>query len=443
MRWKLWMTIILESTSKNRNMNYQRIVKYQSPLDSLSNFIILLNVNLNHKNEVFLNKAYIEKKKYDSLAIKIIRGLDIHFRDYPLVRTARSKISQKELAKIAKDLSIYDFVKTNREWILKINEKLVDKAIYRDNVAYKIVDYKNRAIIYNYVEEFKKENAKHEITNFNFDFNNSNKLKLRIFNVGQANCSCLYVDKNIHTLFDIGDMHRNYSLSKTIKEADNFDIIISHFDNDHINASKRLFKKAKNNVTLYFPSWEPVKNLNTMAQFLLLGACISNYNLVPLDLNSSQKNNVRGVDVFQGVLQTKNALKLSERNARCLISQINHGEESILIPGDALYDNFPIAFKPTKMIIPHHGCYYDRRIPLSQINIEKLNETFVFCGPSRKYHHPNVTHIGRFFKNSKGKVLRFKNKNLSQNVIYDGMHSINPRKDFTKQIEFNYYDWKF
>jgi len=158
-------------------------------------------------------------------------------------------------------------------------------------------------------------------------------------------------------------------------------------------------------------------------------------------LISSQMNDVRGVNVFQGVPLGNSPIRISERNARCLISQINHGRESILIPGDSLYFNFPTTFQPTKMIIPHHGCYYEGETSLPNINLGKLKETFVFCGPSRKYSHPNVTHIKRFLNSSRDNVFRFKNKKVAQNVIYDGKHAKKGFEDFTTQIDSEYFDW--
>lgn len=207
------------------------------------------------------------------------------------------------------------------------------------------------------------------------------------------------------------------------------EIFISHFDNDHINFGKRLFKKDHANIRIFYPALQDLDSLSISAKIFLVGLSFTKYELCPVALYKNENIDLGIVKIFQGVDVGKD-YNSSLSNSKCLIALIKN-KKSILVPGDALYKNFPISYEPNYLIIPHHGCKLDPDTYLTNIDISNLEEAFVFCGPNRKYKHANLTHL-KYFSDCKIKRFRRTHNQYDGNEIFNGNATIERKDDFTE-----------
>ena len=244
--------------------------------------------------------------------------------------------------------------------------------------------------------------------------------ELRIYNVGQANCSALikYTDTNkkdykVIIVFDLGFQRRfccNKALEEMINKID-FDttILISHYDNDHINnIADHLY------LTTYrwiFPNYDGrgKKALKTFQMLLKVAVkkvgsrTIYNFptpfNFSP-NISIHQYSGKRIGDSYQSTLM----------NSKCLVCKLSIGGKDILIPADALYEEYgdelvlPNGKKYDYIFVPHHGCKYVAKAlagPSLKIwnFIDDNTIGVVMCGKNN-YGHANIDHLSWFsFRN--------------------------------------------
>ena len=244
---------------------------------------------------------------------------------------------------------------------------------------------------------------------------NPDLFELRVYSVGQANCSALikYTDLqksdfNVVVVFDFGleSGKRNAQLNRMINKIDeNTTIIISHFDMDHINnIGKFLLKRT---CRWLFPEHEPRKKkanllyhdlLKTAARKSVNGRQVFSYK-TPYSLSTylriNQNTNNRIAD---------NRYQSTLANAQCIISSLCINDTNVLIPADALYRDFPadvFNYRYNYVLIPHHGCEYGDPVTSHDAYFDSIKEIvnddlegIVMCGKGGiRYGHANTKHL--------------------------------------------------
>lgn len=239
--------------------------------------------------------------------------------------------------------------------------------------------------------------------------------ELRVYSVGQANCSALikYEDEsksnyNVIAVFDFGleSKKKNRKLDEMINKIDeNTTMVISHFHVDHFNniVNFPLTKTCR----WLFPEHEPKKyNSNLLYQSLIKiasrksssGTKVFSYK-APYDLS----NYIRINQNIGSIGDYKHQFSLV--NAQSIIVSLHIENTNVLIPADALYKDFPkdvFSYEYDYVLIPHHGCKYCDKLSAtsSYYNSAKsiiLDKTkgVVMCGyEGKKYGHANTNHLG-------------------------------------------------
>lgn len=283
-----------------------------------------------------------------------------------------------------------------------------------------------------YLEEIKKLNqlAKQYITEYNEKLLSSitetsdnsklikNKLKIakrylkneidriECLNVGQANCSMGYhgEDNQPLAIFDLGVRSGNRSRRYVENRLGQVDgrgiVVISHYDSDHIDGCRYLGEKAADRIWI-LPQKRPnpTQYERMLFNFIKEENCIflNDVKYTDIPYNDTLHSHIVGnLTIYQGNANKIDSCQSTSENARSLICVVEK-EKSILLPGDSLYEEFPIEFDVDYLIVPHHSCYYDKAI--TNINLSKLKEIVVFAGPNKGYHHPDQTHIINLMKN--------------------------------------------
>ena len=291
--------------------------------------------------------------------------------------------------------------------------------------------------------EIKIKDSEH----FPFEFGYSNtSMFLRHYNVGQANMSCLYVNRTPRMIFDLGKsrmcrsaiglLQNELSQTKEMKT-----ILISHYHYDHYNMVRNLPWDVKN-VQFIVP--EPLNNAiacTPLFQELLLRV-INNGLGICFIRNNRLANPIKfgPVLIGQGNQVMRDPNQHSDENSHGLVCFLEHNNNLVYIPGDVLYGDifthFSFPMNPTHVIIPHHSCYYDCHIRISRyINDNNIRESFIFCGPHRGHHHPHESHYS-YYKNItiliNNRRQQFSFRNPRNTQFTDG--KIN-------YLYWDYFDW--
>lgn len=405
-------------------------------------------------DSIILKKYYIDKTNFDLLCNSIKDDNNIKFKHFPKIKEVEYQITLKELFFISKKLDIveqnigFDIERLN-SLISIVNTNLTDKAIVKEKRGYVLENYKNISAVQDkYLKTINQREKSLNKNNLKNIVNEKSRLKYRVFNVGQANCSCLMVDNMPKVVFDLGSSVFNKTLYSFFEKLDDAVIIISHFDNDHVNLAKKLLRKKRKSITILAPFDSDVASLPLNAILLIICSGIANCFLSFVSLEKDKSIDAMPIKVFQGT-NKKDKNQSTERNARCLISLISFRGKEILIPGDSLYEEFPCSFEPNYLIIPHHGCKYlldDNQALLPNINEKKIAQSFVLCGPNRRYKHANATHLKHYWsRDYETVVYRFhsKEKDEYKNLIFDGNEVLRRENDYSKVLKEDYCDWVY
>lgn len=428
-------------------MNIKSFYKYKMPNIKANENVLFISFEF-FDDDLFLRKIYLNKRLFYNLLNYLKSDFETKIiKKYPKLREVTQKIDRSRFLNILELYNIKVAFHPNEQNIDDLNVLLSKKIIFRTNVGFRVIDQEFINLLSEnekkVVNKFKINDKK--MCNSDFIYKNPLKVKLKIYDVGQANCSSLYINDKLTIFFDLGSMKYNSIL---YKDFDNFMdgyVFISHFDNDHINAYNHFFlKKKKRNVKIIFPYEKSIYKLSFNAQIFLFCAYISNYELYPVILkeNNLKIFNNDFITLYQGIYIKSSINKITKRNALSLICQIKHNKNSVLIPGDALYDNFPNYYDINHIIIPHHGCKYNCQKCFTNISENKILKSFVFCGPSKVYKHPNYDHLKHFYNDKKQVVYRFEyNKRKFKSGIFENDKEIKKEDDFTTLINKKYINW--
>lgn len=168
--------------------------------------------------------------------------------------------------------------------------------------------------------------------------------------------------------------------------------------------------KLRDKLTVYCPIPTKIEQLNISAKLFLIFTIKYGCNLrfLKLDKKGKQINNL--LHLYQGNFDNCSNHYCNRINAECIIAFLIINNYRILIPGDSTYECWPITFKPTHLILPHHGCYYDNIIECNkQLKKDNIKKLFVFTGFNKKYKHPQLCHLKLFKKYAKIELFGFDN----------------------------------
>jgi hypothetical protein len=249
---------------------------------------------------------------------------------------------------------------------------------------------------------------------------------LRVFDVGNANCSVLLKEGKPIAVFDIGSRKKSLpdGLIELLEGMKDGLFVISHWDCDHINLNKKLKAAYSANFWL-LPEptirTEEVENLfdslSISGRFLLLPDGVIPPS-APLSFDA--------VSVLQAKPNPMDPNQSTKENAHGLLAEIN-AERTAFIPGDALYQEYPKTFFPDVLIIPHHVCWLkDLTRPPVTVKVKKNAFAIMPVGETGfgyPRYHPNQIHYSLYqdvgcvvlrFDNSDRLVFYKKNKKCKQ-----------------------------
>lgn len=247
-------------------------------------------------------------------------------------------------------------------------------------------------------------------------FKTTSKYKVRVLNVGQANCIFIINQKtNDKIFFDVGrpnpgfcvakkwypnrDLKPNTNVKKNLAYLHNLTpkyIIVSHWHLDHF-AAFNLLNDYGRDCTWILPSIEndkDIKSANRLFKYLAdNGVNIQYINTTPSDGKIYDNNN--GIQIIRCTGQNK-----GNPNARSLMLRI----KDTVFAADCLYEYWPKALKNNlsnvkRLIVPHHCSKQNvKKSGLSESN--KIINSFTLvngkeayiCVGYNKYNHPDGTH---------------------------------------------------
>jgi len=244
----------------------------------------------------------------------------------------------------------------------------------------------------------------------------ANKYELRVYNVGQANCSALieYLDAEqreyrVVAVFDFGlqsKRARNHKLDEMIGKIDEKTIMfVSHFHYDHIN---NLFRNSDIKASHWvIPSLDPMKCKAYKVFQATLFIMALKHHSGKIHVFSTPCRVSRNLTIHQNRGRSKDWYSRGNlTNAQSLVCVLNINNKHVLIPGDALYEEFDaihIGLPFDYVLVPHHCCQYSD--PANTKSSAKIREIIgentvgiVSCGVN-SYGHANVSHLSWFRKN--------------------------------------------
>ena len=239
---------------------------------------------------------------------------------------------------------------------------------------------------------------------FGYDLCPNWDMKIRAYNVGQANCSALMRGDTPVAVFDLGRVGKNTAMTKMLKNLSQEGVvIISHYDCDHINKFSELSQAANKRLFIIhqLPSHIGMPIYNQFISYLARNCrnvwiIPDNYLIKPLRLGCC-------MEIYQGMDSRRSRYQSTPENRHSLVVKLSINRKIAVIPGDALEEEFDINESEIFYIsIPHHGCSYQGKLPFCARN------AFLFVAASGhgRYHHPQENHIDLYTKNNT-RVYRF------------------------------------
>ena len=275
------------------------------------------------------------------------------------------------------------------------------------NKTYKIKNKPNKQACVNYLNSF---------------WGNSNSFKVKILNVGQANCIYIEdINSYQHFFYDLGrpnsgfydwnsrkylknsDLQPNSDVQNNLDSISGYNpdcIIISHWHLDHFAAYKDLNNYGVDSVWILpkIVSKKDIKSANRLFNFLVKNNATVYY------LNSTGKIYDNGVIQL---LSSTSANK-DDPNSRSLMLRI----KDTVFSADCLYEFWPDALKNNlsdvkRLVVPHHCSKLSENLSGKQqetvifnsFSQTPLKEAFISKG-FNTYHHPNPDHLVQLRKAS-------------------------------------------
>lgn len=286
---------------------------------------------------------------------------------------------------------------------------------------------------------------------------------LKIYNVGQANCTYL-ISPKYRMLIDIG-IDKNWLLRKgqsqtktpqyylnysSLQHLKPHSVILTHWDFDHIAGVTLLPEKEFSKLWIA----PDITELPSIPLGALRLACYLQIHgklcMVKSSFNKKLFWNNEFISIYKGNPNVPGKQKANEiSNNHGLIIKFDFEKATILFPGDCEYEAWPDDIRIEKneyniLMIPHHGARMKfSNAPLNPQN----NKKFAICsyGENNHYGHPDPNHINALNNNYHYCVLKtmgHKNIFIFPKAAYDRIikqHSICVF-DFVTTTKLVYYE---
>jgi len=437
------MKLIVQNNIDNRPLFYRSYSR--DDLDSM--FVVASEIN---DSKLLIEKFYINKMEYERYSMNLDdagNNLNKSFR----CRYSRQTIDLYSFLNFF-DLNIDLMNNEENDLIDRINEKIKNYVLSFNGDQIEITISESRRVVNEYFNNrqyIKQKDAEHFPFNININFDGDDDVRFRLYNVGQANCSALIINEIPKIIFDLGKSRKcpdsidMLSTKLLLDDNSRKTIIISHYDNDHINMACHLPNSGAN-LQFIMPDFLNSSDIYKPNIQLLLTRAINNGNNICLILNDKLNRplDLGGLKIYQGSSCKKDIHQSTNENSHGLLCYLNIRDKTIFIPGDALYGDLytslPAPINADYVIIPHHSCDYTSPINLGVIDLFSVKEAFVFCGPHYSYHHPNHSHFIQYLK-AGAKLKRLSSPSSSRNIVFFGRNTISDIYfDYTSS---GYYEW--
>lgn len=230
--------------------------------------------------------------------------------------------------------------------------------------------------------------------------------KLNIYNVGQGSLSAITNQENAPLLyFDLGGgfawNKRTYPNTLNLCFSFTKTVIISHWDNDHLETAKRYFRTDPARLDRVI--WIAPEQTITVSYFKLAAKMNGSGNLIiwPRSLKGS-------MSFWFGKLIKCNGPDKNHSGLALVVESPYNSIKKVLSPGDAAYKYIPRIrkIKFDGLVATHHGANFDDdNFPVP--NCENGNIAFSY-GINNTYTHPRTTaidaHSGQGWVNRKDTI---------------------------------------
>ena len=236
-------------------------------------------------------------------------------------------------------------------------------------------------------------------------FYNKGKISVIVRKVGQGNWNEIVFDDKVKIVYDagapmnasradiatiIGNRNIMYPVSKPI-------LILSHWDKDHYHSLIGMTDTELKNNFSAFICRDRVPNLTSRILFVRLRSAVKLINT--FCISAEPKLTLGGPTFFTPLTPTTDQIVLynsqyhKNRNISGLILTVKTKHESVILSGDAHYDQISRDILPSlnyihnhNLIVPHHGGKagnYNYNTPA----LVKNSQAVISVGPNR-YGHP-------------------------------------------------------
>lgn len=215
--------------------------------------------------------------------------------------------------------------------------------------------------------------------------------KLNIYNVGQGNLTAITDASNTPLLyFDLGGgfawNKKTYANTLQLCFNETKTVVISHWDNDHLETAKRYFKNDPSK--LMGITWIVPEQKITPSYFKLAAKMNASGNLIiwPKSLRGS-------ISFWFGKLIKCNGPDKNHSGLALVVESPNNSITKVLNPGDAAYKYIPGSrkIKFDGLVVTHHGANFDdNNFPLPLC--ENGNIAYSY-GVDNTYNHPRTPAI--------------------------------------------------
>lgn len=246
--------------------------------------------------------------------------------------------------------------------------------------------------------------------NSNITIDRIGKLSVTIRNVGQGNWNEINFNDEKKIVYDagapmnasrndvikiIGDRNTIYNISKPI-------LILSHWDKDHYHGLLGMDDSELENNFSAFLCRDRVPNLTSRKLFARLAKALGNNNIysIPADDRSTRGGPtfLRNLNSIDNQIVVYNSQHHKDRNISGIVLSIKTNKRSIILPGDAHYEQISrdilgsLNYKHHhSLVVPHHGGKAGKYVYNNPNNMT-LDQAIISVGANR-YGHPNSSNI--------------------------------------------------
>ncbi len=195
-------------------------------------------------------------------------------------------------------------------------------------------------------------------------------MKMTVLKIGQADC--ILIETGTHVIMvDTGEDEDSAEILQTLTERgiERIDkLIITHYDSDHVGGADKIIDAVEVGQVLQ----ANYKKKSTEFQQYMTSC--EKKNIIPHSVNLTYRFTVDGTE-FAVIPALKSKYNIDKDNENSLMISIKHGEQSILLAGDAMTERMAEAVRA------QIGQFNVLKVPNHGINCEGLSEFLAHVAP--------------------------------------------------------------